>query len=495
MQLFILALVLAVFVHDAQLDSGLGISTMGWPVALGLVISHLVLAMLYTIVCRRTFRALGTKRTAAAMRHLDTMTLVYQLTVLALYCVGLWQGSLMTIRETVGDLVLLDEAAVLIVPLTMIAWGWWVYYPIDLRLREAPLIRKLDQGMPVAPVWTRGQFLISQLRHQVALMLVPLLALMGWVEGVNRWTDENWSIIGIDAQPMIVLAGSVVVFLMAPVVIRYLWDTVPLPPGELRNRLMAMCQQYRVGVRELLLWRTFGGLINGAVMGLIAPVRYILLTDALLEGLPRDRVEAVMAHELAHVKRRHMFWLVVAAVATLGTTVILVSIVVRLVAESSQVSGWPNAIAVIIAEPALQALAVIVLTAAIWIVVFGWVSRQFERQADTFAVKHTVTYNRLKTSPDEHLAFDERSITVMTDALQRVADLNNIPTRRHSWRHGSIYWRQAYLRSLRGRPIENLPIDRLVYWINIVSGITLAGLLMLRWVSPRWFGPVWSALA
>ena len=59
-------------------------------------------------------------------------------------------------------------------------------------------------------------------------------------------------------------------------------------------------------------------MINGAVMGAITPVRYILLTDALLETLPRERVEAVMAHELAHVRRHHIFWLVMAAAGSMA---------------------------------------------------------------------------------------------------------------------------------------------------------------------------------
>ena len=55
----------------------------------------------------------------------------------------------------------------------------------------------------------------------------------------------------------------------------------------------------------------------------------------------------------------------------------------------------------------------------------------------------------------------------MIDALQHVADLNHILIEKHSWRHGSIAWRQRYLRSLVGRSVGQLPIDRQMRWINV----------------------------
>ena len=61
----------------------------------------------------------------------------------------------------------------------------------------------------------------------------------------------------------------------------------------------------------MLLWKTFGVMINAGVMGLVAPLRFILLTDGLVERMPVERIEAVMAHEVAHVSKRHIFWLIV----------------------------------------------------------------------------------------------------------------------------------------------------------------------------------------
>ena len=46
-------------------------------------------------------------------------------------------------------------------------------------------------------------------------------------------------------------------------------------------------------------------------MGFIPHIRYILLSDLLLERMPDDEIEAVFAHEVGHIVHRHMNWYVI----------------------------------------------------------------------------------------------------------------------------------------------------------------------------------------
>jgi Zn-dependent protease with chaperone function len=271
------------------------------------------------------------------------------------------------------------------------------------------------------------------------------------------------------------LAGSGCVFLAAPVMIRHIWDTAPLPAGELRQRLTDLCRMHRVGVRELLLWRTYGGMINAAVMGMIAPLRYILLTDGLLEMVPARQIEAVMAHEVAHVRRRHLFWLLVVAVGALigfaavweqglKLAVVLMRSVgpLRLRWIVGEVWQHPWVLEVVAGAGML----------ACWGLIFGWVSRRFERQADTFAVQHFAAERAVHAGAAvESAVIAAQDVQAMTAALQHVADLNHIPTARRSWRHGSILWRQDYLRTLTGQRLNDLAIDRQVKWIKLTAAI------------------------
>lgn len=494
MQLIVLAIVLAILVHDAALDGfGFGSEIGPWMVTL-LAVLCVLLAGSYTVACRWTLGRLALGQAGSLLRRLDAVTALYRLAVLGLYGTGLYLGLLTRIRRVMGDWVLVDELVVLLWPLVMMVWAWWAYHPIDERLRQAPLMRYLDQGLPVEPVWSRTQYLVAQVRHQLVLMLVPLLLTMGWVELVDRHTPPTWSIAGRDPRPFLAIVGAGTVFFFTPVLIRHLWDTAPLPAGPLRDRLEAMCDHYHVGVRQLLLWRTYGGLINGAVMGLVSAVRYILLTDALLQTLPKDRIEAVMAHELAHILRHHMFWLVTSTMALLGALAVIWSTAIELVArlnETLATSGGWGAGRLFLDHPELAACLAIGATVVSWVAAFGWVSRRFERQADTFAVAHLARRQTPGTPVSRAPLIDDRSVGVVTQALQQVADLNHVPTSRRSWRHGSIAWRQTYLRRLVGTRVDRQPIDWQVGAIKWASTVTIGVLAVMRWVCPQrltdWF--------
>ena len=512
MQLFILALFLGLFLHDSPARPA---GAIAGPVAMaGLWLGpKLALGLGYWASCAATRRRLASGRAPRVVRRLDWLTMLNRAALLALYGIDLWAGMLVWLRDGIGDWVMLDELVFLLPTLGTVIFTWWAYYPIDRRLREATLMRRLDEGKAVYPIWSREQFVLAQLRHQMALLLVPLVLIFAWIETVVRLGKADWLDLPLSAEMGLTLGGAAVVFIFTPLIIRHVWDTVPLPAGDIRDRLVRMCRLHGVRVRELLLWRTYGGMINAAVMGLVAPLRFILLSDALLEQVPRDEVEAVMAHELAHVRKHHMFWLLAAAGGTLG----LIEMVARAVIDpawltpaaghrtSGAVAGFnettgsapsaldatsawlasavgPMDVFALLGIPAPVGMLVVTLGAAAlgWIALFGWVSRRFERQADAFAAVH-LAGQRDQPWRDERgqVRIDAASAETMVGALGQVAELNNVPTTKKSWRHGSIAWRQAHLRDLIGRPIDALPIDRVIQRIKlgavlaVVSAITL----------------------
>lgn len=490
MQLLIIALALGIFLHDGLLTDAASPWAVGPVSLLGVLAApKLVVAGLYGLSCRFVTRRLGLAGSGWRVRRIDQLSSLYQYLALALYGLDLYLGALGAIRGAVGDLVLVDELLVMLPTLGMILWGWWAYYPIDRRLREAGLIARIDSGQPVYPIWTRGQFLLAQWRHQVLLILGPLLLIMAWAEVVEQYAPLHWAALGGDPRPILVGLGALGVFLLAPVMLRYLWDTAPLPPGEVRDSLVALCARHGVHVRELLLWRTFGGMINAAVMGLTAPLRYILLTDALLDALHRDEVEAVMAHELGHVRRHHMFWLLVAAVGALGLMELAIYGALSVLAADGRseqavavTAGWG---ASWIASPTVIVAAACGAGALGWIAAFGWVSRRFERQADTFAVQ-SMAAHRGPVGPGADggvpVRIDPQSAQTMIRALRQVARLNHLPPARRSWRHGSIAWRQAYLRTLVGRPIDGLPIDRQMRWIKLAAAASVVVTILMHFL-------------
>ena len=485
MQVFILIMVLLLLWHDQQSAAATGALLSGWRLAAAVLVPKLVLALSYAVLCRVAHRQLLRAWTLRWVARLDRLTLLYRLGVLGLWALDLHLGLMPALRRTISDLILIDELAAMTLTLAMIVFGWWAYYPIDRHLREATLMRRLDSGEPVHAIWTRRQYLLEHLRHQMLLILVPLLVLLAWLEAIYRWAPPE----AVALQAGLTLGGAATVFLFAPVVIRRLWDTTPLAAGALRSMLVDMCKQHRVRVRELLLWRTFGGLINAAVMGFVGPLRYILLTDALLERLPLKQVEAIMAHELAHVRRHHMFWLLTVAMGTSGLLQTVGMAAAWLLPAAAPAEAVPVvagfSVDLLSAVHLISAVAV-VAGAICWLLVFGCVSRRFERQADVFAVQHLVRQRAAAQGATDADAptVDAQSVRTMVSALENVAQFNHMPTTRRSWRHGSIARRQAYLNSLIGQDVDKLPIDRQVLWIKLASAALLAALIALLVLAP-----------
>ncbi len=77
--------------------------------------------------------------------------------------------------------------------------------------------------------------------------------------------------------------------------------------GETRTRLDALAARIGVHVRDFRVIKGRGQKVaNAAQMGVLPGLRYVLLTDYLLDELEPHQLEAVVAHELGHARRHHV---------------------------------------------------------------------------------------------------------------------------------------------------------------------------------------------
>lgn len=460
MHVLILLLMMGLMAHDASQFAPAPVLD-GWHMLAAVLGANAMLILCSAWACGRTLRVLRgvNVNSERALRRLDIALTVVRYAAVILFLANLYGlGWLHWLRQSVGDWVLIDELIAAGPVLLALIAGWFFYYPVDRHLRGGP--SALAEPPPIG----RLGYMVAQIRLHILLVLAPLLAVMAWMQFIDRWISPNpgWRMY---EQPLM-LVGFTTVFLFAPVMIRYLWDTAPMPDGELRRSLLAMCRGHGVRVRQLLLWRTYGGMINGAVMGLIGPLRYVLLTDGLLARMTPIEVEAVMAHELGHVRRRHMVWLVICAMAAMYGLESLLFGGLELLDGAGGGRIPPGSL--LESATAIAGLGVVVTG---WAMIFGWISRRFERQADTFAVRHlSMRYPDGEAPAD---TFDPAAVQVYCQTLARVAELNNIPLDRRSWRHGSIRWRCNYLRSLTGRRIDDCAIDRTVHRMCLLCAAVL----------------------
>ena len=217
---------------------------------------------------------------------------------------------------------------------------------------------------------------------------------------------------------------------VAPAMIKFFWQCRSLSPGHKRRQIEALCERARLGYRDILDWPIFEGrLLTAGVMGLVRKFRYILVTDGLLKILDDDELRAVMAHEIGHIKRRHLsfYLLFIFGFMVLSYTLFdLITYAVLYTSVELPISGLLST-----RLPVTTSVVFTVLMAVFMFVyfryIFGYFMRNCERQADLYAFS---------------LLGDSRSLV---SALEKVAAYSGQVRNRPSWHHFSISQRVAFL--------------------------------------------------
>lgn len=348
-------------------------------------------------------------------------------------------------QATLGLPGLDDLVAVLPVGLALAA-GRWAMFPVDRSLDDAMLLRRLDRGEVVAPSPSRAAFVWRTVRHEQLLVAAPML-LIGAVADLLALVADGLGLQGGAGPAVGEVIAAAAVFMVAPVIVRRVLDTAPLPPGELSDDIGRVLAASGVRVRTVRVWRTGGELVNALALGLLGPGRAILLSDGLVERLPRAALVAAVAHEAGHLRLRHMLWLAAAVIAS----VLVMGVAASLVA-------W----AMGLRESSTLIVITGVVTLAVTLIALGFVSRRLEWEADAFAVR---ALERLPMVAETGPAIEESArrtvaVAIMIDTLARVAIYNGVPMGRANWRHGSIRERQARLHELLDAPQRPSPVDR-----------------------------------
>jgi Zn-dependent protease with chaperone function len=362
---------------------------------------------------------------------------------------------------------------------TVYGLSWPAFVSTTLGLRE---VVALDQVLILAPYlvsmfgatvisfpaqrratgipWTLGAYLGFVLRQYWALLLVPWLLYVVALDLLGMFVTPrlppDWRApVGWTS----LLALMVLLYTFWPLTLGWFWPTRELPEGPLRDRLTALCRRAGVGYRRLLIWRApVGGLANAAVAGLTRSVRHILLTDTLLERLEPEEVEAVLGHELGHVLRHHLPSYVLFAVGFIA---------LALLGDILLGGSLP--------EPTLTApsgatlLDLAVSAAAIglyWGVLFGWLSRRFEREADLVG-------GEMVGNPE-----------ALARALEKITQLNGRPRERGSWRDFAVAKRSEFLRrtaldpGLRARALAQCDTIRRIVAFAAGAAVVAVGCLL-----------------
>ena len=148
---------------------------------------------------------------------------------------------------------------------------------------------------------------------QFKFLLFPLLPMLIYLVTIDalHWLPYAAKVFIVEHPYILIgliLPVLVSAYILAPFLMQFLWKTEPLAPNsELKLKLEQLTKQSGTRHRDIRVWQTGSLLIaNAAVAGTHPWNRRIFLTDALLEYFTDDEVETVVAHELGHIRYKHI---------------------------------------------------------------------------------------------------------------------------------------------------------------------------------------------
>lgn len=247
-----------------------------------------------------------------------------------------------------------------------------------------------------------------------------------------------------------------VVAVFAPVLITRLWDCEPLPPSDLKYKIIAFAHSQGVKFKEIMSWNALGkGLVTAGVMGVVAPFRYLLITPALMNLLDENEIMAVVSHEVGHVKKKH---LPLYLVFLMGLMIITGAVQdwildfflttqkgLQIVFPGQNVinTGFISAFSIPI---------LLLIFVGYFRFIFGFFMRNFERQADGYCIESGIDPNHMISS------FMKLGVRLGDDG------------KKSNWHHFNLPQRIDFIKRAMADPgMVNLHNRKVKRWIGVFA--------------------------
>jgi Zn-dependent protease with chaperone function len=294
-------------------------------------------------------------------------------------------------------------------------------------------------------------------------VLLPWLILSGFADLIKALPFE-WP-----ARFLETTEGEVAYFLIflfavavaGPAMIQKFWRCKPLESGEHRTRIERLCRTAGLAYADILYWPIFGGkMITAGVMGLIKKFRYILVTPSLLRLLEPEEIDAVIAHEIGHVKKKHLVFYLMFFVGYMLLSYVTFDLILFGIISAEPVYWFINKTGFdqTTIFSALFSLVIITVFFIYFRFIFGFFMRNFERQADTYVFS----------------LFDSAKPLIST--LQKIVTTSGQSADRPNWHHFSIRERIDYLKKCE---YDGEWIRKHNRKVKKSIGIFLAGMLLI----------------
>jgi Zn-dependent protease with chaperone function len=312
---------------------------------------------------------------------------------------------------------------------------------------------------------SRRSYVLSNVTFSIPVLL-PWLLLSGFADLIKALPLE-WPGRFLETTEGEVTYFLIFLFFVAvvgPAMIQRFWRCKPIESGEHRMRIENLCRKAGLAYADILYWPIFGGkMITAGVMGLIKKFRYILVTPSLLRLLEPEEIDAVIAHEIGHVKKKHLvfyllFFVGYMLLSYMTFDVLLFGIIyAEPVYWFINITGFEQTTVI----STLFSLVIIIVFIIYFRFIFGFFMRNFERQADIYV----------------YSLFESAKPLIST--LEKIVTTSGQSADRPNWHHFSIKERIDYLKKCESNPQW---IHRHNRRVNKSIGIYLTGMLLIGFV-------------
>lgn len=427
------------------------------------VLASCALFGIYVALCRRAFKPLRQALDAdvspawlsRSFHTLQARLSIVGLLLLACYALILNVNYYLQVLPGFQWSQTLHGAAGLTLYMAHLAVIWIMGHPVYQRIHNS------TQSL--------GAYIRASGAFQVAI-LVPwfLISILGDIFDLVQKPPFFSSAVG----QVIVFAAMLGMFLsFGPSLVVRLWGCRPLPESSLRTALEELCERHGFRIGDFKLWPLFGGeMLTAGVMGILPGLRYILITRGLLALLNREEIEAVVAHEMGHVKRFHLPFYMLLFLGFFAMALsyhdLYLDLISYLLYQSEMLTRM-----VLENSPTVTTLFSFVYAAPMLLIIilyfryiFGFFMRNSERQADLYALK-LIGHPHTLISSLEKIAYASGSI-------------RDLP----SWHHYSIRERVDFLWHSFRNPSLLRRHDRKLYG---AAALFLGLVAVLTWAGPR----------
>ena len=308
-------------------------------------------------------------------------------------------------------------------------------------------------------------YVFSNISFSVPVLL-PWLILSGFADLIRSLPFE-WPARFLDTtegEITYFILFLVAVAVVGPSMIQKFWRCKPLEAGNVRTRIASLCRRAGIAYADILYWPIFGGkMITAGVMGLIKKFRYILVTPSLLRLLEPEEIDAVIAHEIGHVKRKHLIFYLLFFVGYMLLSYVTFDIILFGIVYAEPVywlidkTGFDQTTIF----SAFFSTVIIIVFLIYFRFIFGYYMRNFECQADIFV----------------YSLFDSAQPLIST--LKKIATTSGQSADRPNWHHFSIRQRIDYLNKCES---DRRWVRRHDQKVKKSIGLYLAGLLLVGFV-------------